>query len=125
MGSPFTENGKISDVIKLHAKSRSKDLNKFKIFCKKNETMPFQFKKKVLDAAITSSLLYGCETWLSFNLKDVEKMYIGAVKSVLGVRETSRSDTVLIEAGMLSLKELIIKRTSTFIKKELGYDRVD
>ena len=124
LGSPFTENGKISDVIKLHAKSRSKDLNKFKIFCKKNETMPFQFKKKVLDAAITSSLLYGCETWLSFNLKDVEKMYIGAVKSVLGVRETSRSDTVLIEAGMLSLKELIIKRTSTFIKKELGCDRI-
>ena len=61
-------------------------LNKFKIFCKKNETMPFQFKKKVLDAAITSSLLYGCETWLSFNLKDVEKMYIGAVKSVWSER---------------------------------------
>ena len=64
LGSPFTENGKMKDVIKLHVKSRTKDLNKLRIFCKKNETMPYSFKKKVLEAAIISSLLYGCETWL-------------------------------------------------------------
>ena len=57
LGSPFTENGKMNDVIKLHVKSRMKDLNKFKIFCKKNETMPYQFKYKVLMAAIISSFL--------------------------------------------------------------------
>ena len=100
LGSPFTENGKVKDVIKLHVKSRLKDQNKFKIFCKKNETMPFQYKKQVLEAAIMSSLLYGSETWRTYNLKDVEKMYISAVKSALGVRETTRSDTALIEAGM-------------------------
>ena len=65
LGSPSTENGKLKDVIQLHVKSRLKDLNKFKIFCKKNETMPFQYKKKVLEAAIMSSLLYGSETWLT------------------------------------------------------------
>ena len=123
LGSPFTENGKLSDVIKLHVKSRSKDLNKFKIFCMKNETMPFLFKKTVLEATITSSLLYGSETWLTNNLKDVEKLYIGAVKSVLGVRETTRSDAVLIEAGMPSLKELTRKRTLAFMRKELLEDR--
>ena len=42
---------------------------------------------------------------------------------MLGVRETMRSDTVLIEAGMPSLKELIHKRTSTFLRKELSADR--
>ena len=42
LGSPFTEHGKVKDVIKLHVKARLKDQNKFKIFCKKNETMPFQ-----------------------------------------------------------------------------------
>ena len=119
LGSPFTENGKVSDVIRIHVKTRAKDLNKLKIFCKKNETMPFLFKKQVLEAAIVSGLLYGCETWLSTNPKEVEKMYIGAVKSVLGVRETTRGDTVLIEAGMPSLKQLIVKRTSSFLKKEL------
>ena len=40
LGSPFTENGKMNDVIKLHVKSRMKDLNKFKVFCRKNE-MPY------------------------------------------------------------------------------------
>ena len=123
LGSPFTENGKLNDVIKMHAKSKVKDLNKFKIFCKKNESMPYLFKKKVLEAAIVSSLLYGCESWLSSNLKDIEKMYIGAIKALLGVRETTRTDTTLIETGMPSLKQLVSKRTSTFMKKELSAER--
>ena len=123
LGSPFTENGKLKDVIKLHVKSRAKDLNKFRIFCKKNETMPFVFKRKVLEAVIMSSLLYGCETWLATDVKEVEKIYISAVKAVLGVRETTRNDTSLIEAGMPSLQQLIKTRTCTFMKKELNSDR--
>ena len=85
LGSPFTENGNINTVINLHVKSRTKDLNKFKIFCKKNETMPYIFKKKVLEAVKMSSLLYGCETWLSVNFKEIEQLYISAVKAILGV----------------------------------------
>jgi hypothetical protein len=124
LGSPFTENGNIRTVIKLHVKTRSKDLNKFRIFCRQNETMPYIFKKMVLDAVITTSLLYGCETWLVDNAKDVEKLYIGAVKAVLGVRETTRNDTVLIEAGMPSTTELIRKRATKFAKNELiDFDR--
>ena len=49
----------------------------------------------------------------------VEILYIGAVKSLLGVRETTRSDTVLIEAGMPSLSEMIRRKTAAFSKKEL------
>ena len=123
LGSPFTENGSMSAVIKLHVKSRTKDVNKFKIFCKKNETMPYTFKKKVLEAVISSSLFYGCETWLSVNFKEIEQLYIGAVKAVLGVRETTRNDTILIETGMPSAKELIGERTAKFAKKELLPDR--
>ena len=85
--------------------------------------MPYLYKKKVLEAAITSSLLYGCESWLSGNIKEIDRLYIGAVKAMLGVRETTRSDTALIEAGMPSLKELIDKRTVTFLRKELSAER--
>ena len=99
LGSPFVERGKMREVIKLHVKSRAKDLNKFRIFCKKNETMPYLFKKKVLEAVIFSSLLYGSETWLGVEFREVEKLYVGAVKAVLGVRETTQTDTTLIEAG--------------------------
>ena len=123
LGSPFTENGKMKDVIKLHVKSRGKDLNKLRIFCKKNETMPYLFKKKVLEAAIISSLLYACETWLGTEFKEVQKVYVSAVKAILGVRETTRNDTSLIEAGMPSLPQLIKKRTCAFMKKELNSGR--
>ena len=119
LGSPFTENGNMNCVLKLHVKTRMKDLNKFKIFCVKNDTMPFVYKKKILEAVITTSLLYGCESWLTDKVKVVETLYIGAVKSLLGVRETTRSDTVLIEAGMPSAKELIRRNTTAFSKKEL------
>ena len=55
LGSPFTEDANINSMIKLHVKSRMADLNKFKIFCHKNETMPYKFKTQVLEAMIISS----------------------------------------------------------------------
>ena len=86
--------------------------------------MPYPFKKKVLEAVIFSSLLYGCETWLAADFKEVERLYISAVKAVLGVRETTRNDTTLIEAGMPSVQQIIKRRTTNFLKKELNSGRI-
>ena len=85
--------------------------------------MPYIYKKKVLEAGIMSSLLYGCETWLSVNFKEIEQLYTSAVKAILGVRETTRNDTILIETGMPSVKELLEQRTAKFANKELLLDR--
>lgn len=63
LGSPFTERASMCSVIDLYIKGRTADLNKFKIFCKMNSTMPYKFKKKALQACILHSLLYGCESW--------------------------------------------------------------
>ena len=120
LGSPFTEDGKIQNVIAMHLKTRTADLNKFKIFCKVNVTMPDQYKKKVLQAAIISSLVYSCESWFTDSLKQMEKMYISALKSLLGVRETTRTDVVLLETGMPTLQELIKMRSTAFIKKNVN-----
>jgi hypothetical protein len=87
--------------------------------------MPYMYKKTVLLAMIMAGLLYGCETWLTEQVKDIEKLYIGAVKALLGVRDTTRTDTALIEAGMPTIKELIRKRTTSFAKKELLNVEVD
>ena len=122
LGSPFTEDSKMKSVLDLHLKTRTADLNKYKIFCKTNATMPYQYKKKVLQAVILSSLLYGCETWLTDQLKTMEQLYISAIKSLLGVRQTTRTDVVLLESGMPTLKELIRKRTSSFVKKNIRGD---
>ena len=122
LGTPFTEDCKIRSVLELHLKTRVADLNKFKIFCRTNTTMPFQYKKKVLQAVIIQSLFYGSETWLTDQLKNMEKLYVSALKALLGVRETTRTDVVLLETGMPTLKELIRKRTSSFIKKNIRGD---
>ena len=47
-------------------------------------------------------------------------MYIAALKSLLGVRETTRTDVVLLETGMPTIHELIRKRTSGFVKKNIN-----
>ena len=46
------------------------------------------------------------------------------MKAILGVRETTRTDTILIEAGMPTLKHLIRKRSAAFAKKELLVERL-
>ena len=120
LGSPFTEDGRLNTVVTMHLKTRMADLNKFKIFCKVNATMPYRYKKDVLQAVLITSLLYCCESWFTENLKLMEQRYIGALKALLGVRETTRTDVVLLETGMPTLNELIKKRTSAFLKKNIN-----
>ena len=81
--------------------------------------MPYIYKKRVFVAAIVSSLLYGCETWFMENFKEAKKKYIEALKTLLGVSETTRYDIILLETGMPTLKELICYRTVKFLKKIL------
>ena len=123
LGSPFTENGSIRSAVDLHLKTRTADLNKFKIFCKTNCTMPYQYKKKVLQAMILMSLCYGCESWLIESYSDIEKKYISALRALLGVREATPANIVLLETGMPTFKELVRTRTAKFVKKNIRADK--
>ena len=110
----------MNDVIKLHVKSRMKDWNKFKVFCSKNETMPYQFKNKVLMAAIISSLLYGCESWLEEKVStELESLYMKGIKCLLGVRSQTPTDVVLLESGYPSLRALIKSQQKSFLEKAI------
>ena len=86
----------------------------FKLFCKKNATMPYKYKKRVLHAVIMSSVLYGYESWLTEQTTKVEKLYMGVLKTSRGVKETTCTDVVLLETGMPTLKDLICKITAKF-----------
>ena len=125
LGSPFTEDGYIRTVIDMHVKSRNADLNKFKIFCAANATMPYKYNKEVLEAAIISTLLNTDASWFTERLKKLEQSYIGALKALLDVRETTRTDVVLLETGMPTLKEFIRKKTVAFVKKNVRGDIED
>ena len=119
LGNPFLESGDMPASLKSHADLKTKHLNKFKLFCVKNQNMPFPYKKKVFDAVMTTKILYGCESWLTDSLKSVESLYMGALKSLLGVRIQTTNNIVLIEAGAAPLKDRVWKQQKNFLKKKL------
>ena len=62
---------------------------------------------------------------MTVSMNEVEKAYISAVKSLLGVRVTTCSGTIMIESEVPSLSERITKRTAAFLKKKLLGDHAD
>ena len=63
--------------------------------------MPFPFKKKIAEACVLSTILYGSETWLTENFNKLENIYHKIIKALLGMRATTYKNTCLFEAGML------------------------
>ena len=110
LGATFTADGSTLSSLREHVKDKQKHLNKL-ILLYKNQDMPFFVKKRVLDAAFTSALLYGCESWIDVSLADVEKLYISAIQSLLGVRENNSQYLVLTRAW-LSSDKIIHKKSS-------------
>ena len=78
---------------------------------------PFMVKRRVFEAAFSSAILYGCETWIDVNLKPIETMYMRGVKALLGVRQTTPNELCLIEAGLPSVRALIKKKQVMLIQK--------
>ena len=87
------------------------------IFFATNYDAPFRVKKRVLEAAFLSTILYGCESWLKVSLKPVTAMYMKAVRALLGVRGTTPSNLCLIESGLKPLECLVKKRQKKFFEK--------
>ena len=53
------------------------------MFLNTNKDMPFIAKRKVVEAAFNSAILYGCECWLDTGLQAMDKLYTGALKYLL------------------------------------------
>ena len=90
---------------------------KFKSFINKNNDVPFIIKKKIFDAALMSAMLYGCESWLSGDLKPMEKLYKWCIKQLLGVRRTTNNDICLVELGLPPLRALVKAKQRKFFQK--------
>ena len=117
LGTIFTADGRADSSLQAHLDFKNKELNKLLIFFSTNYDAPFMVKKRVLEAAFMSSILYGCEAWLNVSLKPVEAMYMKAVKALLGVRITTPNHLCLVEAGLKPLKALIWSRQKKFLDK--------
>ena len=93
------------------------NLMKLIAFFKCNTDMPFIVKKKVMDAAFMSAIMYGCESWLGVCVKDMDKIYHAALKALLGVRTTTVNDLCLAELGYPLIKYYVLQRQRWFFKK--------
>ena len=85
LGSPFTSDGSVSTAIQAHAQSKTCHIMKFVSFLSKNNDIHFSVKRKVFDAALISTILYDCESWVKGDLKPIIKLYHWGVKHLLGV----------------------------------------
>ena len=71
LGSPFTEDGSPSTAIRIHANNKMCHVLKFISFVNRNNDVPFMIKKKIFDAALMSTILYGSESWLNCDLRPI------------------------------------------------------
>ena len=119
LGSWFTDDGDQKSILKLHEPAQTNALNKFMMFCHVNTEMPYFYKSLVMDAAVTSSIFYGCEAWLCNALDFPVNTYNKLLRILLGVRENTSVNMCLIESGKDPAKCLIKKRQKLFLIKKM------
>ena len=90
LGSPFTSDGSVTSSVKLHAKNKLCHVLKFISFLKKNNDIPFIVKRRVFDAALLSSLVYGCESWVCADINQAcgEALQLG-IETAAGGEENN------------------------------------
>lgn len=120
LGAWFTDRTNMNEVMKLHEAGSESVVNKFAVFCAANTDMPYYYKKKVFDAAVTSALLYSTETWLTNNYKYVARQYSKLVKSLLAVRKNTSNDLCLIESGIYPVDYVISNNRKRFLVSKLN-----
>ena len=79
LGIIVTENGSAITSLKAHVEEKKKHLNRLIIFLSRNYDAPFFVKRKVFDAAFSSAILYGCETWLDVSLLPLRGILVNSL----------------------------------------------
>ena len=87
LGAIISDTGKIKHDIEGYIDSKRSNITiKFNNFVQKNYLAPLVAKLTVLDSCVSSSLLYGCESWGTSNIAKIETAYRMGIKRALGIR---------------------------------------
>ena len=116
LGSPISTT-QIGNHVEAHMKAKYYHIIKYYSFINKNLYAPYKVKEKVLQAALSSALLYGCESWFTTQLNCVDTAIRGCTKALLGVRDQSTNDLVYMETGTAPISSEVRRRQAKFIKK--------
>ena len=115
LGVKISDSGSLKEDVNRFIKGKRSNLTiKYRNFCRKNFLAPLFVKFKVLSSCVSSSLLYGCETWGMNKLQDVETAFRQGLKSALSVRECTNNEIVYIESGEWPLEVKITKQQIKF-----------
>lgn len=71
----------------------------------------------MLEAALKSSILYGCESWLNRDLRPVEKLYTWGIKQLFGVRMTTFTDVCSLNSGTHHSSPLYFQNRESFFQR--------
>jgi hypothetical protein len=116
LGTPISNKSMREQIIE-HVTSKQKHVRKYLSFLNRNSDAPFCVKRKVLESALTSAILYSAETWFAKDLSMVRASYLSSVKALLGVRVQTHSDLIYAELGIPAVDCIIRKRQLEFLSK--------
>ena len=116
LGTPIS-NKECAKQVQSHISRKNGHIAKFNSFLMKNNDAPFSVKKVVWDSAINGSILYSCETWLTNDLLAAQRPYMNSLKQMLGVRQSTCNELVLIESGVNDVKARVKEKQLQFWKK--------
>ena len=121
LGSPFM-NASVSVQIGEHIAQKQRHIRKFSSFLAKNEDAPFKVKWTTWNSAMMSAILYGCESWMTKDMRSTEQPFVQSLKELLGVRTQTCSDLVYLELGIGSAKATVARRQLDFLSKQRKKD---
>ena len=111
LGAVITDTGSLTyDIERYVGLKRANVTIKFNNFLRKNFLAPLSIKLNVLDVCVTSSLIYGCESWGSASINSIEVAYRLGLKRALSVRETVNTEIV---CGGPDLPRLFVYRLNS------------
>ena len=107
LGALISEHICIEKTISSQLKLKCKDIDKFNVFLSENIEMPLNLKQRILFTCVLPAVLYASESWLTDNLKYVEKLYKQLVVRLLGINMSIPFDIVLSECGFPVISDKI------------------
>ena len=105
LGTPISKNT-CAKQVQAHVKANEGHIFKFTSFLLKNIDAPYHVKRTVWQSAVTSAILYSCESWLTADTRAVEKQYMSTLKQLLGVKQSTCNDLTLVESGEGHVKDV-------------------
>ncbi|XP_063594887.1 uncharacterized protein LOC134771856 [Penaeus indicus] len=96
LGSVVDNDGSLDKKINSRICKASQALGPLKIHILSQHSIKLSTKLQIYITIVLTSLLYGCETWTLYrhHLKLLEKIHIKGLKSILGIRGRTESQTI-------------------------------